>query len=144
MHIQGCAFLYVATNYQQLIKPLIISHGSGVGFLSDFVWTGLCILKSNYEQLHCAYSNTKKFIKQLKLQKLPMIEICLACARYIQFLSLCFSYCDQILVLYKKMRFHIHLFFVEFEYGKHIKLIYVRYYVFILGFIVYYSIIYQF
>ena len=37
---KGAAFMYVTPLLQKHILPLIISHGSGVGFLSDFIWTG--------------------------------------------------------------------------------------------------------
>ncbi len=32
--------MYVAPQWQARIKPLIVSHGTGAGFCSDFVWTG--------------------------------------------------------------------------------------------------------
>ncbi|ESO93218.1 hypothetical protein LOTGIDRAFT_161769 [Lottia gigantea] len=38
---KGAAFLYVRTEYQATIRPLVISHGFGSGFNSEFIWTGL-------------------------------------------------------------------------------------------------------
>eukprot|EP00731_Ephydatia_muelleri_P028162 Em0019g1035a len=38
---KGCAFLYVAKPHQQYIRPLVISHGFGSGFSSEFIWAGL-------------------------------------------------------------------------------------------------------
>jgi hypothetical protein len=40
-HFQGCAMLYVSERMQSLMKPFVVSHGSGSGFLSDFIWTGM-------------------------------------------------------------------------------------------------------
>jgi isopenicillin-N epimerase len=38
---KGAAFLYVPARNQHLMRPFIVSHGSGSGFISDFIWTGL-------------------------------------------------------------------------------------------------------
>ncbi|XP_067675392.1 uncharacterized protein [Haliotis asinina] len=38
---KGAAFLYVARNYQESTRPLVISHGFGSGFNSEFIWAGL-------------------------------------------------------------------------------------------------------
>ncbi|GAB1606931.1 probable L-cysteine desulfhydrase, chloroplastic [Argonauta hians] len=38
---KGSAFLYVDKAEQSKVKPLIISHGYGSGFNSEFMWTGL-------------------------------------------------------------------------------------------------------
>lgn len=38
---KGCAFLYVAKPHQQYIRPLVVSHGFGSGFSSEFIWAGL-------------------------------------------------------------------------------------------------------
>lgn len=38
---KGVAFMYVDKQHQPSIRPLAISHGSGSGFVSDFIWTGL-------------------------------------------------------------------------------------------------------
>ncbi len=37
---RGSAVLYVARHRQVGIKPLVVSHGSGCGFTSDFIWDG--------------------------------------------------------------------------------------------------------
>ncbi|XP_071114879.1 uncharacterized protein [Haliotis cracherodii] len=38
---KGAAFLYVAKQYQESTRPLVISHGFGSGFNSEFIWAGL-------------------------------------------------------------------------------------------------------
>ena len=38
---KGAAFLYVDKPFQSLIRPVVISHGFGSGFNSEFIWTGL-------------------------------------------------------------------------------------------------------
>ncbi|XP_013405983.1 putative L-cysteine desulfhydrase 1 isoform X2 [Lingula anatina] len=38
---KGCAFLYVKRELQSVIRPLVISHGFGSGFNSEFIWSGL-------------------------------------------------------------------------------------------------------
>lgn len=38
---KGCAMLFVDAQHRADFKPLVISHGSGRGFTSDFVWSGL-------------------------------------------------------------------------------------------------------
>ncbi|XP_072018992.1 uncharacterized protein [Amphiura filiformis] len=38
---KGCALLYVKKSLQSTVGPLIISHGFGHGFNSDFMWSGL-------------------------------------------------------------------------------------------------------
>lgn len=38
--VRGSALLWVARGRQAGIRPLVVSHGSGCGFLSDFIWTG--------------------------------------------------------------------------------------------------------
>ncbi|XP_062896835.1 uncharacterized protein LOC134342520 isoform X2 [Mobula hypostoma] len=38
---KGCAFLYVKPELQNSLRPLVISHGFGFGFSSDYIWTGL-------------------------------------------------------------------------------------------------------
>jgi isopenicillin-N epimerase len=37
---RGTALLWVAPAKQAGIRPLTVSHGSGVGFTSDFIWDG--------------------------------------------------------------------------------------------------------
>ncbi|KAK9829074.1 hypothetical protein WJX72_003762 [[Myrmecia] bisecta] len=37
---KGSAMLWVREQHHDLIKPLIISHGAGCGFTSDFIWDG--------------------------------------------------------------------------------------------------------
>jgi selenocysteine lyase/cysteine desulfurase len=37
---RGSALLYVAEGRQAGVRPLVVSHGSGVGFTSDFIWDG--------------------------------------------------------------------------------------------------------
>ena len=37
---RGSGFLWVKRERQGLISPLVMSHGSGSGFVSDFIWTG--------------------------------------------------------------------------------------------------------
>lgn len=37
---RGSALLWVRRELQPSIRPLIVSHGSGCGFLSDFIWDG--------------------------------------------------------------------------------------------------------
>ena len=39
--LQGVAFLYVAEHLQEKTRPMIISHGFGSGFSSEFIWSGL-------------------------------------------------------------------------------------------------------
>ncbi|XP_071135733.1 uncharacterized protein [Mytilus edulis] len=38
---KGCAFMYVKKDLQSKTRPLIISHGFGSGFNSEFIWAGL-------------------------------------------------------------------------------------------------------
>ncbi|KAK3606744.1 hypothetical protein CHS0354_036541 [Potamilus streckersoni] len=38
---KGSAFLYVQKELKDRIRPLIVSHGFGSGFSSEFIWTGL-------------------------------------------------------------------------------------------------------
>ncbi|XP_051880490.1 uncharacterized protein LOC127574962 isoform X2 [Pristis pectinata] len=38
---KGCAFLYVKPELQNSLRPLVISHGFGFGFSSEYIWTGL-------------------------------------------------------------------------------------------------------
>lgn len=38
---KGSAFLYVDKQVKQTVRPLIISHGYGSGFNSEFIWAGL-------------------------------------------------------------------------------------------------------
>ncbi|XP_062612086.1 uncharacterized protein LOC134273885, partial [Saccostrea cucullata] len=38
---KGSAFMYVKEERQQQTRPLVISHGFGSGFNSEFIWTGL-------------------------------------------------------------------------------------------------------
>lgn len=38
---KGAAFLHVKKEHKDLIHPLVISHGYGSGFNSEFIWTGL-------------------------------------------------------------------------------------------------------
>jgi selenocysteine lyase/cysteine desulfurase len=38
---KGCAFLHVPARNQHLMRPFVVSHGSGKGFISDFIWTGM-------------------------------------------------------------------------------------------------------
>ena len=37
---KGCALMYVRKDRQSTVAPLVISHGYGHGFNSDFMWTG--------------------------------------------------------------------------------------------------------
>ncbi|GLI71197.1 hypothetical protein VaNZ11_016316 [Volvox africanus] len=37
---RGSAILWVAPNRQAFVRPLVVSHGSGCGFTSDFIWDG--------------------------------------------------------------------------------------------------------
>ncbi|GAX74265.1 hypothetical protein CEUSTIGMA_g1714.t1 [Chlamydomonas eustigma] len=37
---RGSAFMWVHPDRQSKIRPLVISHGSGCGFTSDFIWDG--------------------------------------------------------------------------------------------------------
>lgn len=37
---RGSALLWVRRGLQAGIRPLTLSHGSGCGFLSDFIWDG--------------------------------------------------------------------------------------------------------
>jgi isopenicillin-N epimerase len=37
---RGSALMWVARGRQAGVRPLVVSHGSGVGFLSDFIWDG--------------------------------------------------------------------------------------------------------
>ncbi|XP_067841148.1 uncharacterized protein [Heptranchias perlo] len=36
---KGCAFLYVKPELQNCLHPLVISHGFGYGFNSEYIWT---------------------------------------------------------------------------------------------------------
>lgn len=38
---KGCAFMFVKPQLQPSLRPLIISHGYGFGFHSEYIWTGL-------------------------------------------------------------------------------------------------------
>ncbi|XP_033123948.1 putative L-cysteine desulfhydrase 1 [Anneissia japonica] len=38
---KGAAFLYVRKELQKSVRPLVISHGFGSGFNSEFMWSGL-------------------------------------------------------------------------------------------------------
>ncbi|XP_078256389.1 uncharacterized protein LOC144594076 [Rhinoraja longicauda] len=38
---KGCAFMYVKAEQQRSFRPLVVSHGFGFGFSSDYIWTGL-------------------------------------------------------------------------------------------------------
>lgn len=40
---KGAAFLYVRKDLQKSTRPLVISHGFGSGFSSEFIWAGLYI-----------------------------------------------------------------------------------------------------
>ena len=40
---KGCAFMYVKKELQSQTRPLIISHGFGSGFNSEFIWAGIFI-----------------------------------------------------------------------------------------------------
>ncbi|GIL80140.1 hypothetical protein Vretifemale_9315 [Volvox reticuliferus] len=37
---RGSAVLWIAPNRQACVRPLVVSHGSGCGFTSDFIWDG--------------------------------------------------------------------------------------------------------
>jgi kynureninase len=37
---RGSALLFVAEGRQGGVRPLVVSHGSGAGFTSDFIWDG--------------------------------------------------------------------------------------------------------
>ena len=37
---KGSAFMYVHKKHQASTKPLVISHGYGSGFNSQFIWSG--------------------------------------------------------------------------------------------------------
>ncbi|XP_072178811.1 uncharacterized protein [Diadema setosum] len=38
---KGCAFLYARRELRAVTRPLVISHGFGSGFSSEFIWSGL-------------------------------------------------------------------------------------------------------
>ncbi|XP_038077787.1 probable L-cysteine desulfhydrase, chloroplastic [Patiria miniata] len=38
---KGCAFLHVKREWRGAIRPLVVSHGWGSGFSSEFMWSGL-------------------------------------------------------------------------------------------------------
>ncbi|XP_030849946.1 L-cysteine desulfhydrase isoform X2 [Strongylocentrotus purpuratus] len=38
---KGCAFLYVREELRSRTRPLVVSHGFGSGFNSEFIWSGL-------------------------------------------------------------------------------------------------------
>jgi hypothetical protein len=46
---RGSALLWVRRGLQAGVRPLVVSHGSGCGFLSDFIWDGgwhgVCLIK---------------------------------------------------------------------------------------------------
>lgn len=63
---RGSAIMWVHPDRQPGIKPLIISHGSGCGFISDFIWDGkegwglpACVL--------CTDSSEQTYIQQVTL-----------------------------------------------------------------------------
>jgi hypothetical protein len=41
---KGCAFLWVKKQWRETgghkLSPYVVSHGTGAGFLSDFIWDG--------------------------------------------------------------------------------------------------------
>jgi selenocysteine lyase/cysteine desulfurase len=37
---KGCAVMYVAPQHQKMIRPLVVSHGFGQGFVSEFMFAG--------------------------------------------------------------------------------------------------------
>lgn len=39
---RGSALLWVAPGRRAAVRPLVVSHGSGCGFTSDFIWDGGC------------------------------------------------------------------------------------------------------
>jgi len=39
---KGSAFMYVEKKHQAYTRPLVISHGFGSGFNSEFIWSGQC------------------------------------------------------------------------------------------------------
>ena len=38
---KGSAFMYVSKELQDSTRPLILSHGFGSGFSSEFIWSGM-------------------------------------------------------------------------------------------------------
>eukprot|EP00054_Salpingoeca_dolichothecata_P002030 m.21507 g.21507 ORF g.21507 m.21507 type:complete len:323 (+) comp12717_c0_seq1:472-1440(+) len=38
---KGCALMYVTPMFQPRVRPLVVSHGFGSGFSSEFIWLGL-------------------------------------------------------------------------------------------------------
>jgi selenocysteine lyase/cysteine desulfurase len=42
---KGTALMYVRKELQTLTRPLIISHGFGSGFNSEFIWAGMLFLE---------------------------------------------------------------------------------------------------
>jgi hypothetical protein len=47
----GCAFMYVKKELQSQTRPLIISHGFGSGFNSEFIWAGIFIFHLTCQRL---------------------------------------------------------------------------------------------
>ena len=40
---KGAAVMYVRRDLQQSTRPLVISHGFGSGFNSEFIWAGMLV-----------------------------------------------------------------------------------------------------
>ncbi|XP_022108998.1 probable L-cysteine desulfhydrase, chloroplastic isoform X2 [Acanthaster planci] len=38
---KGCGFLHVGREWRDAVRPLVVSHGWGSGFSSEFMWSGL-------------------------------------------------------------------------------------------------------
>lgn len=43
---RGSALMWVAPDRKATLKPLVVSHGSGSGFTSDFIWDGECWVRT--------------------------------------------------------------------------------------------------
>lgn len=73
---KGSAFMFVKKELQAQTRPLIISHGFGSGFNSEFVWAGN-IIQENQLTLRVAPSKRKIESVLYIDQRFDLMHICL-------------------------------------------------------------------
>ncbi len=56
---KGSAFMYVDRKHQQSTRPLVISHGFGSGFNSEFIWSGKKRLVIDLHKIYISISVIK-------------------------------------------------------------------------------------